>query len=494
MAKPKFPLRMDDGSEVRTLEELREHADLATIAARYDDGTLRRWLGCWNFIEEAAKVEELDSEDEGFHKALYDVLGIPWTEETDAQLAAYAHAEIERELAAQREQEEQKAHEEAEVEEASEETTDEIAQSIMNMTGTFKFLRLPDAKDTTFVESQHFILCASNLAGPWYRIDKRTGQEQELKLQHSFYDCSKFGDMLYAMDNRALVSLNLETLEEEVLMEGVCPLHISTQHFYFAPMASSKMVAYEKSGEVCLFDCEAKEEISVIQGGSAEYTQNFASSARMKAKMALTEDSLYFLYGGHSANNVIGGLYRYDICTQKCSVLLSQEDIERIWGDYQETNAISAIIVKDDALLITNISGAWYKKNGCNYPSSHNPYWAKLILSKDETTVRVEKTQEIKCDAYCQITYEDGFLYITQRDNCALYISFVNKAGEGKSFPLRKLNNEAESEELTKHIYKAGLRLGKYFFFPVYEDGDKREEIWKISLETGEQVKLSCGN
>ena len=40
----KFPLGMAVGTKVRTIEELREHADVASIASYYEDGKLYRWL------------------------------------------------------------------------------------------------------------------------------------------------------------------------------------------------------------------------------------------------------------------------------------------------------------------------------------------------------------------------------------------------------------------------------------------------------------------
>lgn len=84
MAVPKFPLIMGDGSQVRTLEELREHADLYTLEARYQDGALQRWLKAWDFQEEAAHLEELSSETENSHQALCAALGVTWTEQLEA--------------------------------------------------------------------------------------------------------------------------------------------------------------------------------------------------------------------------------------------------------------------------------------------------------------------------------------------------------------------------------------------------------------------------
>ena len=59
----KFPLKMADGFGARTLEELREHADVSSIAAYYDNGKLHRWLLA-NYLDDNAK--EIDSIKESF--------------------------------------------------------------------------------------------------------------------------------------------------------------------------------------------------------------------------------------------------------------------------------------------------------------------------------------------------------------------------------------------------------------------------------------------
>ncbi len=54
----KFPLKMADGFGARTIEELREHADVSSIAAYYDNGKLHRWLLA-NYLDDNAK--EIDA-------------------------------------------------------------------------------------------------------------------------------------------------------------------------------------------------------------------------------------------------------------------------------------------------------------------------------------------------------------------------------------------------------------------------------------------------
>ena len=55
----KFPLEMADGTKARSIEELREHADIASIAAYYENGKLYRWLLANYLDDEAEKVEKI---------------------------------------------------------------------------------------------------------------------------------------------------------------------------------------------------------------------------------------------------------------------------------------------------------------------------------------------------------------------------------------------------------------------------------------------------
>lgn len=53
----KFPLAMADGTKARTLDELREHADVTSIATYYNDGRLQRWLMANYCEDEASKID-----------------------------------------------------------------------------------------------------------------------------------------------------------------------------------------------------------------------------------------------------------------------------------------------------------------------------------------------------------------------------------------------------------------------------------------------------
>jgi TPR repeat protein len=79
--KVKFPLKMANGSQVRTLEDLRENFDLVSVLGYYDTGRLYDWLMVYYYEEEAKKINALDSSADDFKQSLCDILGVTYTEE-----------------------------------------------------------------------------------------------------------------------------------------------------------------------------------------------------------------------------------------------------------------------------------------------------------------------------------------------------------------------------------------------------------------------------
>ena len=63
--KTKFPLKLKDDAEVRTLDELHEHFDLEKIIGYFQDGRLLTWLNDRDYENEAKQVEALDKADGG---------------------------------------------------------------------------------------------------------------------------------------------------------------------------------------------------------------------------------------------------------------------------------------------------------------------------------------------------------------------------------------------------------------------------------------------
>jgi len=72
---------MANGSQVRTLEDLKENFDLASVLGYYDNGRLYDWLMVYYYEEEAKKLSDLDSSADDFKKSLCDILGATYTED-----------------------------------------------------------------------------------------------------------------------------------------------------------------------------------------------------------------------------------------------------------------------------------------------------------------------------------------------------------------------------------------------------------------------------
>lgn len=83
MKKIKFALKMKDGVEVRSLEELREAFDLGLVMGYLADGRLERWLEDRFYEEEAGQVVGLDKEAPDLVKRLCTILQVPYTEEME---------------------------------------------------------------------------------------------------------------------------------------------------------------------------------------------------------------------------------------------------------------------------------------------------------------------------------------------------------------------------------------------------------------------------
>lgn len=82
----KFPLKMADGTMVRTLEDLREHFDLTTVLSYYDNGRLVKWLENGYYDEEAKQIAALDSFSGSFKDELCAVLGVNYSENETEQV------------------------------------------------------------------------------------------------------------------------------------------------------------------------------------------------------------------------------------------------------------------------------------------------------------------------------------------------------------------------------------------------------------------------
>ena len=84
--KIKFPLKMSDGAQVRTLEELREHFDIASVLSYYADGRLVEWLTDRHYEDKAEKATALDSSANDFKQSLCEILEVTYSEEDVASV------------------------------------------------------------------------------------------------------------------------------------------------------------------------------------------------------------------------------------------------------------------------------------------------------------------------------------------------------------------------------------------------------------------------
>lgn len=78
----RFPLKLKEDAEVRSLEELRENFDIEKIVKYFSDGSLERWLEVWMFADEAEKVRALTKDDKSIGRKLCEIFGVVLSEET----------------------------------------------------------------------------------------------------------------------------------------------------------------------------------------------------------------------------------------------------------------------------------------------------------------------------------------------------------------------------------------------------------------------------
>lgn len=77
--KIRFPLKLSEGAEVRTLDELREHFDLEAVLGYYASGKLLTWLEDRYLEGEAEAIRALDEAAPDFQKKLCEVFQVEYT-------------------------------------------------------------------------------------------------------------------------------------------------------------------------------------------------------------------------------------------------------------------------------------------------------------------------------------------------------------------------------------------------------------------------------
>lgn len=84
--KIRFPLEMDNGIEVRSLEELRDNFSLARILEYRKNGKLMIWLRDRYANDIADAIDALDEIEEDIAKSICEIFGVTYDEETELAL------------------------------------------------------------------------------------------------------------------------------------------------------------------------------------------------------------------------------------------------------------------------------------------------------------------------------------------------------------------------------------------------------------------------
>lgn len=84
--KIRFPLEMEKGVEVRSLEELRENFSISRVMSYLEDGKLITWLRDRYANDIADLIEELDLQDEALSRKICDVFDVSYDENIEKEL------------------------------------------------------------------------------------------------------------------------------------------------------------------------------------------------------------------------------------------------------------------------------------------------------------------------------------------------------------------------------------------------------------------------
>lgn len=91
--KIRFPLEMDNGIEVRSIEELRDNFSLARVLAYYKNGKLAIWLRDRYANDLADAIEAVNPSEQNLAKKLSEIFDIPYDEKIETELKKAAEKE-----------------------------------------------------------------------------------------------------------------------------------------------------------------------------------------------------------------------------------------------------------------------------------------------------------------------------------------------------------------------------------------------------------------
>lgn len=93
--KIRFPLEMPDGTQVRTLPDLKEHFDLGSALEYYKSGKLLTWLQDRYLETEVEAVQSLDESSPDFPEQFCKIFGVVYTgSSVDLEEIAYRQEKL----------------------------------------------------------------------------------------------------------------------------------------------------------------------------------------------------------------------------------------------------------------------------------------------------------------------------------------------------------------------------------------------------------------
>lgn len=85
--KIKFALEMQNGTKVRTMEELQEHFDLQRVTVYFLNGKLSEWLTDRYYDEKVMRIKELDKTRGGFSQELCHIFDVPYDSQVSVNIS-----------------------------------------------------------------------------------------------------------------------------------------------------------------------------------------------------------------------------------------------------------------------------------------------------------------------------------------------------------------------------------------------------------------------
>jgi hypothetical protein len=498
MAMPKFTLTMGDGAEVRTLEELREHADIYTLEQCYFNGTLLRWLKAWEHPWEQimGDIERYDG-DYTLHETLCDAFQIPWSEELEI---AYEEMKATMEQTTWEEDQEGEPQEEQGCERAAKITGEDADNK------DDKGYEMALDKIARYVNGR----CSSTVSGI---------ATKNYVYTYDFLFFSLFRRMARAKGDVACFSLktggilarqenpNIENLP--IMVHGDTIYYLESEqgkNILFScdlpDMSTGKILEWQTTlGQNPVFTLQAGEDTIVLSDENGlrllnlknrQETKITAHGKRIDARgnggcCALLANDIVYFYAYYCEGRLDdgcvaeGALCKYDCISGCTSVVLSQKELAAI--DNDPILAVTPLWTDGQNLLLgrTTAGLRGYKDNDL--------WLAKVKMGIEGEHAEVVETTPLQ-NCWGMKIFDDGLFYITQKEGKA-FITFIDYQNGCNAYEYLLWEPQLATwtdfkDSISDH---ANIRLGDWFYFAIKGKNDYYER-WKISLRTGERIEL----